>query len=112
MAYQRLCGEITGEFNDCSKQVCYFSFKENIIQCVLNCMGMYLNLNLWFQVLEMESLLLMPDLCRVDLAELLKAVQVQEKQKLHLVTCSLTCRVLLSHLLGGILLLSQPICLL
>lgn len=89
-----------------------FSFKENIIQCVLNCMGMYLNLNLWFQVLEMESLLLMPDLCRVDLAELLKAVQAQEKQKLHLVTCSLTCRVLLSHLLGGILLLSQPICLL
>lgn len=43
-------------------------------------------LNLFFlQVLEMESLLLMPDLSRGDLADLLKAVQAQEKQKLHLV---------------------------
>ncbi|OAY73002.1 uncharacterized protein LOC109723753 [Ananas comosus] len=55
LAYQQLCGEITAEFNDCSKQV-----------------------------LEMESLLLMPDLSRDDLANLLKAVQAQEKRKLHL----------------------------
>ncbi|XP_058081509.1 uncharacterized protein LOC131229536 isoform X2 [Magnolia sinica] len=47
--------EITIEFNDCSKQV-----------------------------LEMESMLLNPDFCRDDLAGLLKAVQAQEKQKLHL----------------------------
>ncbi|THU57962.1 hypothetical protein C4D60_Mb03t09120 [Musa balbisiana] len=56
LAYQQLCKEITVEFNDCSKEV-----------------------------LEMESLLLMPDLSRGDLADLLKAVQAQEKQKLHLV---------------------------
>ncbi|XP_020250450.1 uncharacterized protein LOC109827839 isoform X2 [Asparagus officinalis] len=55
IAYQHLCGEITGEFNECSKQV-----------------------------IEMESFLLRPDLCRGDLAELLKAVQAQEKQKLQL----------------------------
>ncbi|XP_077240124.1 DNA repair REX1-B protein [Tasmannia lanceolata] len=55
LAYQQLCGEITVEFNDCSRQV-----------------------------LEMESLLLNPDFCRDDLAGLLKAVQAQEKQKLHL----------------------------
>ncbi|KAJ8500443.1 hypothetical protein OPV22_010995 [Ensete ventricosum] len=56
LAYQQLCKEVTVEFNDCSKEV-----------------------------LEMESLLLMPDLSRGDLADLLKAVQAQEKQKLHLI---------------------------
>ncbi|XP_072975498.1 uncharacterized protein [Typha angustifolia] len=55
LAYQHLCGEVTAEFNDCSKQV-----------------------------IEMESLLLAPDLCRGDLANLLKSVQAQEKEKLHL----------------------------
>lgn len=55
LAYQQLCSEITVEFNDCSKQV-----------------------------LEMESLFLNPNYCRVDLAELLRAIQTQEKQKLHL----------------------------
>ncbi|KAJ4720496.1 DNA repair REX1-B protein [Melia azedarach] len=55
LGYQQLCSEITAEFNDCSKQV-----------------------------LEMESLFLNPDFCRVDLAQLLRAVQTQEKQKLHL----------------------------
>ncbi|OMO89479.1 hypothetical protein CCACVL1_07809 [Corchorus capsularis] len=55
LAYQQLCREITGEFNDCSKQV-----------------------------LEIEALFLNPDYCRVDLAQLLRAVQTQEKQKLHL----------------------------
>ncbi|XVE68495.1 hypothetical protein DITRI_Ditri09bG0072500 [Diplodiscus trichospermus] len=55
LAYQQLCSEITIEFNDCSKQV-----------------------------LEMESLFLNPDYCRVDLAQLLRSVQTQEKQKLHL----------------------------
>ncbi|KAI8546047.1 hypothetical protein RHMOL_Rhmol07G0085500 [Rhododendron molle] len=54
-AYQQLCSEITGEFNECSKQV-----------------------------LELESLFLRPDCFRDDLAHLLKAVQAQEKQKLHL----------------------------
>ncbi|XP_059649332.1 uncharacterized protein LOC132295186 isoform X2 [Cornus florida] len=53
--YQQLCSEITGEFNDCSKQV-----------------------------LEMESLFLNPDYSRDDLAGLLRAVQVQERQKLQL----------------------------
>ncbi|PKA61841.1 hypothetical protein AXF42_Ash008673 [Apostasia shenzhenica] len=38
------------------------------------------------QVLEMESLFLMPDISRGDLSGLLKAVQEQEKKKLHL-TC-------------------------
>lgn len=33
----------------------------------------------------MESMLMMPDLCRDDLAGILKSVQAQEKQKLHLV---------------------------
>ncbi|PKI43006.1 hypothetical protein CRG98_036584 [Punica granatum] len=55
LAYQQICSEITVEFNDCSKQV-----------------------------LEMESQFMNPDLCRVDLAQLLRAVQVQEKEKLHL----------------------------
>ncbi|KAL9418418.1 hypothetical protein AB3S75_041267 [Citrus x aurantiifolia] len=55
LAYQQLCTEITSEFNDCSKQI-----------------------------LEIESLFLNPDFCRVDLAQLLRAVQTQEKQKLHL----------------------------
>nr|KJB67664.1 hypothetical protein B456_010G208600 [Gossypium raimondii] len=53
---EQLCSEITVEFNDCSKQVL-------------------------MQVLEMESLFLNPDYCRVDLAELLRAIQTQE---LHL----------------------------
>ncbi|MBA0778568.1 hypothetical protein Gotri_006418 [Gossypium trilobum] len=52
---EQLCSEITVEFNDCSKQV-----------------------------LEMESLFLNPNYCRVDLAQLLRAIQTQEKQKLHL----------------------------
>ncbi|XP_027342049.1 uncharacterized protein LOC113854914 [Abrus precatorius] len=55
LAYKQLCSEITIEFNDCSKKV-----------------------------LEMESLFRGPDYCRVDLAQLLRAVQDQEKQKLHL----------------------------
>ncbi|RVW34524.1 hypothetical protein CK203_115332 [Vitis vinifera] len=55
-AYQQLCNEITVEFNECSKQV-----------------------------LEMESLFLDPDYGRDDLAHLLRSVQNQEKQKLHLV---------------------------
>ncbi|TKY49815.1 hypothetical protein E2542_SST27263 [Spatholobus suberectus] len=55
LAYKQLCSEITVEFNDCSKKV-----------------------------LEMESLFRSPDYCRVDLAQLLRAVQDQEKQKLHL----------------------------
>ncbi|KAE8009284.1 hypothetical protein FH972_005731 [Carpinus fangiana] len=57
LPYQQLCSEIAVEFNDCSKQV-----------------------------LEMESLFLSPDYSRIDLAQLLRAVQAQEKQKLHLTT--------------------------
>ncbi|KAJ1283218.1 hypothetical protein BS78_03G111600 [Paspalum vaginatum] len=55
LAYQQLCGSITAEFNACSKQV-----------------------------LEMLSLLSMPEFCRSDLADLLKGVQAHEKEKLHL----------------------------
>ncbi|CAK7325132.1 unnamed protein product [Dovyalis caffra] len=55
LGYQQLCSEITVEFNDCSKQV-----------------------------IEMESLFLNPDYDRLDLANLLRAIQTQEKQKLHL----------------------------
>ncbi|KAL6850498.1 hypothetical protein ACP4OV_021125 [Aristida adscensionis] len=55
LAYQQLCGSITAEFNDCSKQV-----------------------------LEMISLLTAPEFCRGDLADLLKGVQAHEKEKLHL----------------------------
>ncbi|XP_010558238.1 PREDICTED: uncharacterized protein LOC104826955 [Tarenaya hassleriana] len=53
--YQKLCSEITVEFGDCSKQV-----------------------------REMETLFLNPELGRADLAELLRNIQTQEKQKLHL----------------------------
>ncbi|ESQ40400.1 hypothetical protein EUTSA_v10014633mg [Eutrema salsugineum] len=53
--YQKLCSEITAEFNECSKQV-----------------------------REMESLFLNPELGRADLAQLLGDIQTQEKQKLHL----------------------------
>ncbi|MED6123584.1 hypothetical protein PIB30_050499 [Stylosanthes scabra] len=55
LAYQQLCSEITIEFNDCSKKV-----------------------------LEMESLFRSPNYHRLDLAQILRAVQDQEKQKLHL----------------------------
>jgi DNA repair REX1-B len=41
------------------------------------------------QVIDLESMLMLPDVCRADLANLLKAVQAQEKQKLHLVSCIL-----------------------
>ncbi|XP_071693744.1 uncharacterized protein [Rutidosis leptorrhynchoides] len=54
-AYQQLCNEITIQFNDCSKQV-----------------------------IALESVFLSPSYCRNDLASLLRSVQVQEKQKLHL----------------------------
>ncbi|XP_020517589.1 uncharacterized protein LOC18425242 isoform X2 [Amborella trichopoda] len=53
--YQQLCSEITVEFNDCSKQV-----------------------------VELESQFSNPYFCRGDLASILKAVQAQEKQKLHM----------------------------
>ncbi|XP_028801044.1 uncharacterized protein LOC114756288 isoform X2 [Neltuma alba] len=55
LAYQQLCSEITIEFNDCSKEV-----------------------------IELETLFRSSDYCRVDLAQLLRAVQDQEKQKLHM----------------------------
>ncbi|KAL3633021.1 hypothetical protein CASFOL_026005 [Castilleja foliolosa] len=55
LVYQQLCSEITAEFNDCSKQV-----------------------------LKIESLFASPDSCREDLASLLRSVQAQEKEKLHL----------------------------
>ncbi|KAI7734503.1 hypothetical protein M8C21_026200 [Ambrosia artemisiifolia] len=54
-AFQQLCREITVQFNDCSKEV-----------------------------LALESAFLSPTYCRNDLASLLRSVQVQEKQKLHL----------------------------
>ncbi|KAK9733102.1 hypothetical protein RND81_04G043400 [Saponaria officinalis] len=53
--YQQLCSEITVEFCDCSKHV-----------------------------RDIESQFLKPDSFREDLARLLRAVQEQEKQKLHL----------------------------
>lgn len=53
--FQQLCSEITVEFSDCSKQV-----------------------------REMESQFLKPDCFRDDLAQLLRAIQELEKQKLHL----------------------------
>lgn len=55
LAYHQLCSSITVEFNDCSKQV-----------------------------LEMESVFASPAYSREDLAGLLRSVQVQEKEKLHL----------------------------
>lgn len=43
--------------------------------------------NIFFlQVLEMISLLSMPEFCRNDLADILKDVQAHEKEKLHLVS--------------------------
>ncbi|KAF0897922.1 hypothetical protein E2562_001627 [Oryza meyeriana var. granulata] len=55
LAFQQLCGNVTVEFNDCSKQV-----------------------------LEMVALLSKPEICRGDLANLLKDVQAHEREKLHL----------------------------
>ncbi|XP_076888414.1 uncharacterized protein LOC143538839 [Bidens hawaiensis] len=54
-AYQHLCNEITIQFTECSKEV-----------------------------LALESTFLSPVYSRNDLASLLRSVQVQEKQKLHL----------------------------
>ncbi|KAL8542046.1 hypothetical protein ACS0TY_003054 [Phlomoides rotata] len=71
LAYQQLCSDITVEFNDCSKQV-----------------------------LEMESLFVCPDCCREDLAGLLRSVQVQEKEKLHLVCHAHCTRLLFFELLS------------
>lgn len=96
LAYQQLCSEMTVEFNDCSKQVgtlcdqthC-FKILGIIIIVIICFFILSLKLNWWVfisvQVLEMESLFLKPDYCRIDLAQLLRAVQAQEKQKLHLV---------------------------
>ncbi|KAA3478353.1 DNA repair REX1-B protein [Gossypium australe] len=75
LAYQQLCSENTVEFSDCSKQV-LSSTPDHIINFEFIFFRSY--------VLEMESLFLNPDYCRVDLAELLRAIQTQEKQKLHL----------------------------
>ncbi|GJZ12292.1 REX1-B-related protein [Tanacetum coccineum] len=61
-AYQQLCNKITVQFSDCSKQV-----------------------------LALESIFLSPNCCRNDLASLLRSVQVQEKQKLHLLEKLLRC---------------------
>ncbi|KAK3204826.1 hypothetical protein Dsin_018872 [Dipteronia sinensis] len=55
LAYQQLCSEVTMAFNDCSKQV-----------------------------LEMESMFQNSEFCRADLAQLIRVVQTQEKQKLHM----------------------------
>ncbi|KAK7373163.1 hypothetical protein VNO80_06561 [Phaseolus coccineus] len=55
LAYKQLCSEMTIEFNECSKKV-----------------------------LEMEGLFRSSDYCREDLAQLLRAVQDQEKQNLLL----------------------------
>ncbi|KAH0454809.1 hypothetical protein IEQ34_016733 [Dendrobium chrysotoxum] len=83
LAYQKLCADITTEFNDCSKQASY---------SVTSFLSVYLLSQPSFlvdnidgkDVLEMESLFLMPDISRNDLACLLKDVQAEEKQKLHL----------------------------
>uniref|UniRef100_A0A7N0ZRS9 Uncharacterized protein n=2 Tax=Kalanchoe fedtschenkoi TaxID=63787 RepID=A0A7N0ZRS9_KALFE len=55
LAYQQLCTRITQDFNDCSKQV-----------------------------IQIESLLSTPDYSRNDLAQLLRSIQIQEKDKLNL----------------------------
>ncbi|XP_022150684.1 uncharacterized protein LOC111018757 [Momordica charantia] len=55
VSYQQLCSEITTEFNYCSKQV-----------------------------IDIESDFRNPDHSRLELADLLRSVQLQEKQKLHL----------------------------
>uniref|UniRef100_J3KYK7 Uncharacterized protein n=1 Tax=Oryza brachyantha TaxID=4533 RepID=J3KYK7_ORYBR len=55
LAFQQLCGSVTAEFNDCSKQV-----------------------------IEMVALLSTPEICRSDVANLLKDVQAHEREKLHL----------------------------
>ena len=91
LAYQQLCGNITAEFNDCSKQVSSVSlvlFSSIKISCAYNFFPL--------QVLEMISVLSMPEFCRSDLGDLLKGVQAHEKEKLHLVSYlghSLCCSV-------------------
>ena len=88
-AYQQLCSEIAVEFNECSKQV-----QHMLIVSVFWLLFFFLRKRNCFlsevfpalpQVLEMESLFLNPDYGRDDLAHLLRSVQNQEKQKLHLV---------------------------
>ncbi|KAK1592700.1 hypothetical protein Q3G72_028928 [Acer saccharum] len=71
LAYQQLCSEVTVEFNDCSKQV-----------------------------LEMESMFRNSDFCRADLAQLIRVVQTQEKQKLHLVCTVLSSSSLFKFVIG------------
>lgn len=83
-AYQQLCNEITLEFNECSKQVGL-----TIAARSKTIFFHFLLSMLWYipplQVLSMETQFLSPDCFRDDLASLLRAVQVQEKQKLNLV---------------------------
>lgn len=82
LAYQQLCGNITAEFNDCSKQVS----SVRLIFSLSRFLKMAASKLFFLQVLEMISLLSMPEFCRGDLADLLKVVQVHEKEKLHLVS--------------------------
>jgi hypothetical protein len=55
-AFKELCSRVTVDFNDCSRQV-----------------------------LQIEAALREPDVGREDLAHILQAVQVQEKQNLRMV---------------------------
>jgi hypothetical protein len=80
LAYQQLCGSITAEFNACSKQV-------SSIHLILSLSRkMAVSNFLCVQVIEMISLLSMPEFSRADLADLLKIVQSHEKEKLQLVS--------------------------
>lgn len=90
-AYQQICSEITAEFSDCSKQVgLLFSIISINLPLIHKMAFKPVSISLYLvQVLEMESLFLRPDCSRDDLALLLRSVQIQEKQKLNLVSLSL-----------------------
>lgn len=87
--YQTLCSEITAEFSECSKQVWIFSeYLHNVVkQSMLKIEPL---MKMQWQVREMESRFLNPEVGRADLAQLLSDIQTQEKQKLHLVSFPFT----------------------
>lgn len=89
--YQKLCSEITAEFNECSKQVRIFIWVLlSLIDCLHNAVkDRAFDDDNAMQVREMESQFLTPEVGRADLAQLLGNIQTQEKQKLHLVSSHL-----------------------
>jgi hypothetical protein len=74
--------------HDPTRSISFFSFPFHSLPFFVfswNSVFIDFSYSTWVQVIEMESLFLNPDHDRVDLAHLLRDIQTQEKQKLHLV---------------------------